>query len=695
MLVDIPDIPPPAPVAAPLNPAPPIRRGGQRWQWACFLGALLVFAVTRFTALEQYPIYFFCDEAIHSVCAQELIANHFRSPTGEFLPTYFRNFLKFNLSLSVYVQGLSNWLFGQSIWTVRATSAAFGLTSAAALAWMLRSVFRLREWWLGAMLLAVTPVWMLHTRTGFETVLMVSCYGWFLCFYLLYRCRDPRWIFPAMLAGAGTFYAYANGQGVMALSALLLLASDARYHWQKRGWAAAGLGFALILFLPYLRFRHNHPDFLDEHLRDLDSYISQDLPLDGKAFLFARYYLQGLSPRYWFFPGQEVLARHSTPGEGHFFTWLLPFFLIGVGVCLRRWRESPYRALLAAMLAAPFSAALAGINACRALEFVIPANAAIALGLSVAMDRVKTPALILTARLGAFAGLALAGLTLLANCLAFGPTFSADYGLYGMQWGAREVMRDAMPGWLRAHPEAHIRVSGSWSNGVHAFVPFFQLPPDRVSFANIDESSEIWNPVAAKESDLLVIPAYELPELRACMLFGGFELLGHLPYPDGRPGFYLGRLRRAEDWQERMAAWRRKKGELTPTKVRIHGQPVTVLHPEFDLGNAQELFDGDPNTTPRCWAGVPMVIELRFPQPRTLESVTVRHRERTQFRQRVTAFIGEKEVVSPEDKDDAKLNDPAVRVPLGGQALDSNVHLREIELEDAPPAQLADGKKPG
>lgn len=117
-----------------------------------------------------------------------------------------------------------------------------------------------------------------------------------------------------MGAGAGTFYAYANGEGVMVVSAGLLLMSDARYHWRCRGWAAGGLALAGVLFLPYLRFWHNHPDFLTEHLRDLGSFALADVSPARKALLFLGNYAHGFDPRYWFWRDQEEWLRHTAPG---------------------------------------------------------------------------------------------------------------------------------------------------------------------------------------------------------------------------------------------------------------------------------------------------------------------------------------------------------------------------------------------
>src|SRR5581483_1539882 len=50
--------------------------------WVLFGFALLVFALTRFVALDQFPIYFFSDEAINPVLALELIQRGMRDSNG-------------------------------------------------------------------------------------------------------------------------------------------------------------------------------------------------------------------------------------------------------------------------------------------------------------------------------------------------------------------------------------------------------------------------------------------------------------------------------------------------------------------------------------------------------------------------------------------------------------------------------------
>ncbi len=664
---------------------------------AWFFAALLVYAATRLIALDRFPIFFFCDEAINPVLAHDLAAHGFRAADGEWLPAYFRNFSKYCLSLSVYLHGLTSAVFGRSIETVRATSALASLLGAAAVAWLMQRVFRVREWWLLVLLLAATPVWLLFSRTGFEAGLMVSCYSGFLLFYGLYRYRNPRWILAAMVCGAATFYAYANGQGVMLVSATLLAISDARYHWRHRRWAAAGLALALVLFVPYIRFRLGHPEMMREYLQDLDSFFAKDLTLAQKAAIFLDHYAHGLGLRYWFFPDPKELIRHQVPGGyAHFLVGFLPLFLLGIARCLWHWRESRYRLVLIAALAAPFSAAaVAGITALRALEFVVPANIAILLGLDWVIARVRAPGAVLALRVGAFAALALAAGVILRDGLALGPTASREYGLYGLQWGAKELYRDTLPGWLQRYPQAHFHVSSGWANGVNVFPEFFHLSPERVTPLNLEAFAGGEQKVGAE--DVVVALPEELPLLRASAFLAGCETLGTLRRPDGEAGFVFLRVRMAQDWDARHRAWELELARPVETTLSINGRPTRVTHPGFELGSIEALFDGKPETVARCYRAVPLVVELCFPEPRRLAEVVIFHREHCEFRQTVVGYDAQGEpVCEQQDRGNLAERDRVVRVPLGDRALErlrievaldgeeSWVHLREIALVEAP-----------
>jgi len=68
-----------------------------------FLLSLIIYLVVRIVALDQFPIYFFSDEAIQTVRAADFLRDDFRSESQEFFPTYFKNSYQYNLGLLVYI----------------------------------------------------------------------------------------------------------------------------------------------------------------------------------------------------------------------------------------------------------------------------------------------------------------------------------------------------------------------------------------------------------------------------------------------------------------------------------------------------------------------------------------------------------------------------------------------------------------
>ncbi|HEX9018593.1 MAG TPA: glycosyltransferase family 39 protein, partial [Anaerolineaceae bacterium] len=353
--------------------------------WLTWL-ALGLYAFTRLVALPAFPIYFFTDEAIQTVSAVDLITHHFYSPTGELLPTYFQNGSQYNLGVSVYLQVIPTLLFGKSIWVTRGTAALVTLLAAVSVGLVLQRIFKNPYPWLAVMVLSVTPAWFLHTRTAFETALAASFFALFLYFYLRYRADDPRWLFGALIAAALAFYSYSGMRPVLAVMGLLLLVSDGAYHWHHRRIMLAGIGLAVLLMLPLLRFLIAHPDASAWQMRLLGSYWLTSAPLPQKLVDFALQYLRGLDPVYWYFPNTVDLSRHVMPGYGHLLRWSLPFGLLGLGMSLRHFREPAYRALLAAVLAAPAGAALVQVGITRILVMVIPMAVLTALGASAALE---------------------------------------------------------------------------------------------------------------------------------------------------------------------------------------------------------------------------------------------------------------------------------------------------------------------
>ncbi|MGH2521675.1 MAG: glycosyltransferase family 39 protein, partial [Anaerolineales bacterium] len=442
---------------------------------ALFWLSLGVYTITRFTGLNQFPLYFFSDEAVQTVLAADFVRDGFRDFMGRYFPTYFQNGTYFNLSASVYLQIIPYALFGRSVWVTRGVSVLVALFGAAGVGLALKNIFNVRWWWAGVLLLSITPAWFLHSRTAFETVLMASFYVWFLYFYWLYRLREPRYLFPALFFGALAFYSYKGGQIVVVLTGFCLLLSDLRYHWANRRVGWWGIVFLLVLMLPFLRFVREQPNETFIHLRTLDSYwVNRDLTFPQKLAKFWKEYTFGLSPGYWYFPtNHRDLVRHLMKGYGHILLPTLPLAALGVLVCLRRITSPTHRALLLALLVAPAGGVLAEVGITRVLVFVIPVALLTALGLEMFWEWLPRQWTTAAApALGAFALLSVVNFGMLRDALVNGPTWYHDYGLGGMQYGAQQVYAE-IKDYLRESPQTEVILTPVWTNGADYLQRFF------------------------------------------------------------------------------------------------------------------------------------------------------------------------------------------------------------------------------
>jgi 4-amino-4-deoxy-L-arabinose transferase-like glycosyltransferase/predicted DNA-binding antitoxin AbrB/MazE fold protein len=593
-----------------------------RLEWLLFALALLVYLFTRLYGITQFPIYFFADEATHAVYAQDLLDRGFKDGRGSVMPIYFEAAgNRWTPLLSVYVHAISVASFGKSIFVTRATSAVVSVLAALAVALILKLVFKSRYWWAGALLMAVAPAWFLHSRTGFETVMMSSFFACFLLCYLLYRTRSPRYLYAAILFGAATFYTYSNGQMIMAAAAVLLAISDFRYHLKHWRTVALGLLLVLLLAVPVLKFRISQPESMTTHLRAIDSYLFRTMPAGQKVLEFGKRLAYGVSPTYWFIPNAKDLARHIMKGYGHLNIWLLPFLVVGVGLSLWRVRRSPaHRAVLLAGLATPVGAALADVTITRVMAFVPVACVLIGLGLDAALELLnrRTRVAYWITAVSLFVVLSFASLWMLRDALTKGPLWYSDYGLYGMQYGAHQLFEEAIPDLLKQDPNAQVMMTSTWANGADTFIRFF-MPREqqgRVMMLNVDYFMQGRRELTPDM--VLVMTPNEYERAQASGKFKPIEIERIVPYPDGTPGFYFGRLAYEGDLEQILTQEREERSRPVEGGVDIGGQSVQITHSQLDMGQPSDLFDGDTFTLVRGLEANPLVFEFTFPEPRPI-----------------------------------------------------------------------------
>jgi hypothetical protein len=589
-----------------------------------FLATALVFLITRLVALDRWPIYFFTDEAINPVRAAEFLSNGLRDGHGVFLPTYFQNEQYLSLSTSVYAQVIPTALFGFSVFVTRAVVVLITLSGTLAVGLILRDMFKLRFWWIGSLLLSITPAWFLHTRTAFEHPLWVAFYAWFLYFYLRYRTQQPRHLITAILFGALSFYSYNGGQLGVVLTGLLLVIVDARYHWRtlraNPKLLIAATGTAIVAALPYLRFYLQHADETIQHLRILDSYWTQPLPLSEKLSRLIQEYWNGLRPDYWFAPDSgRDLIRHQMKGYAQLPIFTLPFFVLGLGLTLKRFRAPASRVVLIALLVAPVGGVLVAANILRDLVFVVPATLLTSIGVIVILEWLTKRFTYRVVALSSFTILTVINGVMLYDATVNGPTWYDNYRLTGLQYGGQAVFEEARS-YLDAHPEGEVWIAPTWMNGPDAIKQFFAPDDPRVKFFDLD--AVLHQPYTI-DSLLLVLTRDDYEHAIDSGVFTTTAIERTLPYPDHTPGFYFVRLAYSPQAPAIWAAEQEARSRLVADTAVMAGQPVTVTHSPIDIGPIQNVFDGDPQTLIRTADVNPAVIEIEFSPPRTISGVRV------------------------------------------------------------------------
>ncbi|PKO14991.1 MAG: hypothetical protein CVU39_13030 [Chloroflexi bacterium HGW-Chloroflexi-10] len=608
-----------------------IKPGHSKPQILLFILALAVYLAIRLIAIEQFPIYFFTDEAIQTVHAIDLINENFREEGKELLPTYFVNGGQYNLGTSVYIQILPTLLFGRHIWVTRVTAVLFTLLAALAVGLTLQNIYCRKSGWLGILLLSLMPAWFLHSRTAFETGLAVSFYAMFLYCYLLYRYRNPRWFIAAALCAALAFYSYSPAQMVVAITLAGILFSDLRYHWQQRKIVLFTLGVGLLLLIPYIRFLVNHPEENARHLEILQSYWVQDLSLVEKMEIYFKQYFRGLNPLYWFLPNQIDLPRHTMSEYGHLWRPAFVFVVIGLGYCLRHIRESHSRLILLAVLAAPTGAALAELGVTRALFMVIPATLLAALGIFTVFGFLQKHLTFATQhpQFFRFAGaitlmvvMVTANFAMLRDALTNGPFWHLDYSMFGMQYGASQVFGEIATD-LQKDPDLDILLSSAWANGTDILARFFfgnELP---FEIGGIEGYIREYIPV--DRNRIFILLPHEREEMFKSAKFQNITTEKTINYPNGEPGFYFTRLEYVDNIQEVFAAELAARRQLILGEATLQdGTIAQVKYSTMDMGEIKHIFDGDIFTLARTWESNPFRIQIQFPAPRYVETVQLR-----------------------------------------------------------------------
>src|SRR5262249_12709173 len=293
-------------------------------------------------------------------------------------------------------------------------------------------------------------------------------------------------------------------------------------------------------------------------------------------------YVTGFEPRYWFWPNETEMMRHRIDHLSFFPLALAPFLIIGIVACVVRCVRSPaHRVILLSPLGVPFAAAAHERQMLRLLPMLVPFALLVLVGMEElrrALARRVPNAVFATGLAGA---LAAATIRLCAMSYTHSASWFPEYGLYGMQWGAKQVT-DAARQELEKDPDIKVHISSGWANNPQTFLDFFFKPPlrSRVMLGEIGPYlSTQTNP---PDDVLFVMTTQEYERNRTDPKLDVQSPRRIILFPNGQPGFYFAKVRYSAQADSLFAAEREARRILQ--EDRVESPRVLVRHSHLDMG---------------------------------------------------------------------------------------------------------------
>ena len=294
-------------------------------------------------------------------------------------------------------------------------------------------------------------------------------------------------------------------------------------------------------------------------------------------------------------------------------------------------------------------------------------------------------------------GLVVATSLMTADALTNGATWFRDYGMGGMQWGARQLY-DELRKPLVNDPEIRFIVSHSWANWPDAFPVFFLGEPmcHRVRMGVIEDYLINYRPLEMSPKQLFVMTSGEYETARNSPMLDVSEPLRVISYPDGKPGFVIVRVDYSSDALQIFETERAERRTPVQTTINLDGSEVLVAHPRFDIGTIESAFDGDLKSIARTFDADPCVIIFRFNEEKPISGVRLTlWTPRYNLRVRVVGADGEVAQAAAEVDTGQDFGVFELRVPTAIPAArevavtidkhgDNKVHIQEIVFLPGP-----------
>lgn len=586
---------------------------------AFFFLSLVIYLFTRLWQIDKFPVYFFTDEANIVLLGEKVVDNRLKGEDNILFPMYFpAEGNRWTPVFPAYIHGLTSRVLGKSIIVARSTSAIVSILTPLSIAIIL-FLLKVKYWWIGSLLAVATSSFFLHSRTVFETSMATSFYAGFLLFYLLYRNKSRWFIFPTALFFAFTFYGYSNAQLIASATLLMLVISDIKFHFKNWKINILAVIFGLILASPFYNFQRLHNRGIINHLCTVESLWCSKVSVNSKIFHLFNNYRKAIDLRYWFFPHTSELERHRMLNYSHLPVFLLPFFFLGLIACLLKIKNSSYRVILIALLAAPLGGTLAAVSITRVLPFIIPVLIIGSIGINLLISILGRFIPNYFLNFAIFVFLTANVMNMTKNALQDGGIWYRSYGLYGLQFGAKEIFTQYLPEYLKKD-NTFVGISSNWANAPEKFIPFF-IPKDQQTRVRIQNLADFLQDIRNVDNLLLVLPVSEYQQAKNSPILKSVTADKIIPYPDGTPGFYITRLEYSDTAEKIIAEDKEMKKKPVEESIEIGQERYDVTYSRLSDGKLAYLFDNNYLTLIRGLQANPFMLNINFNREKTLKGM--------------------------------------------------------------------------
>jgi 4-amino-4-deoxy-L-arabinose transferase-like glycosyltransferase len=301
-------------------------------------------AALRLYAIGDLPPGFYRDEAFYALDA-------LRVQNGDFAVYFAAN--NGREGMFIYLLALSTWIFGNTVFAARITSALIGIATIVAVYFTGREMFSHRVGTLSAGVLAVTFWHVALSRVAFRAILLPLwlCITLALVFAALRTNRLAPRIALSAFAGfafGATYYTYTSAQFLLPLFVLyaislwiglrrnLFVRRSEDAIARRRASILVFAGGAFVALAPLLLWLARHSKLYFTRARQI-SILNPEI--NGGDLLGALIGNIGKSIGMFFVEGDRIW-RHNLALRPVFADWLAIFFVIGVAVCGWRWWRS-------------------------------------------------------------------------------------------------------------------------------------------------------------------------------------------------------------------------------------------------------------------------------------------------------------------------------------------------------------------